>query len=200
MKRFFKKEKSNTNKNRSGYTIIETMIAVSIFLVVTMVGMDSLLNANVVHRKSENIRAIMDNLSFIMEDMSRNLRTGYDYYCSGVGGIFSNDPQDCSGGDVQITFEHEDGVPDDITDQWIYKIIPPNIQKSTDGGMTWATLNTSDVVIGSGTKFIVTGAEVGDDRQPMVRIRLIGDIRYKDTKTPFALQTAISQRLVDIVN
>ena len=37
-----------------------------------MVGMDSLLNANLVHRKSEDMRSIMDSLSFIMEDMSRN--------------------------------------------------------------------------------------------------------------------------------
>ncbi|MEK7113842.1 MAG: hypothetical protein AAB873_03380 [Patescibacteria group bacterium] len=191
------KEKRKKLKT-SGYTIIETMIAVSIFLVVTMVGMDSLLNANLVHRKSEDMRSIMDSLSFIMEDMSRNLRTGFFYHCGLAGEAASEDPVSCLNGSAQIVFEPEEFVYDDTSNQWIYKIVPPNIEKSTDGGITWATLNTSDVLIGSGSKFIVSGAEAGDDAQPMVRIRLMGDIFYKNIKTPFALQTTISQRLVDI--
>src|SRR3972149_4215789 len=66
---------------KGGYTIIETMIAISLFLVIIMAGMGELLNANLLHQKSQNMRSIIDNLSFIMEDMSRNLRTGSKYYC-----------------------------------------------------------------------------------------------------------------------
>jgi Tfp pilus assembly protein PilW len=69
------------NNKKRGYTIIETMISVSLFIIIVMAGMGALLNANLLHQKSQNMRSIMDNLSFIMEDMSRNLRTGHDYYC-----------------------------------------------------------------------------------------------------------------------
>ncbi|MDO8659298.1 MAG: prepilin-type N-terminal cleavage/methylation domain-containing protein, partial [Candidatus Parcubacteria bacterium] len=73
-------------KNRnSGYTIVETMIAVSLFLVITTIGMGSLLNTNLIHQKSQDMRSILDNLSFIMEDMSRNLRTGSSYHCFVLG-------------------------------------------------------------------------------------------------------------------
>src|SRR3989344_3777788 len=65
----------------AGYTIIETMISVSLFLVIIMAGMGALLNANLLHQKSQSMRSIMDNLSFVMEDMSKNLRTGYKYHC-----------------------------------------------------------------------------------------------------------------------
>ena len=43
--------------------------------------MGALLNANVVYKKSQDMRSIMDNLSFTMEDVSRNVRTGYNYQC-----------------------------------------------------------------------------------------------------------------------
>ena len=69
-------------KFATGYTIIETMIAISVFLVVVIYGMGSLLSASLLHQKSEDMRSIMDNLSFIMEDMSRNLRTGNSYHCA----------------------------------------------------------------------------------------------------------------------
>src|SRR3989338_2009574 len=65
----------------AGYTIIEMMVAISVFLVVVMSVMNALLNANVIHNKSEDMRSVLDNLSFIMEDMSRNLRTGSNYRC-----------------------------------------------------------------------------------------------------------------------
>src|SRR5574343_971807 len=91
--------------NKSGYTIIETMIAVSVFLVVIMIGMGALLNANSIHQKSQNMRSIMDNLSFVMEDMSRNLRTGYNYHCSDSSNIET--PQSCVFGGI-VFFEKSD--------------------------------------------------------------------------------------------
>ena len=45
------------------------MISISLFLVVVVFGMNALLNANVVHQKSQDMRSILDNLSFILEDM-----------------------------------------------------------------------------------------------------------------------------------
>src|SRR3989344_6032721 len=65
----------------NGYTIVETMVAVSLFVVITTAGMGTLLSANSLYQKSQNMRSIMDNLNFVMEDMSRNLRTGYSYHC-----------------------------------------------------------------------------------------------------------------------
>ncbi|KKP85724.1 hypothetical protein A3B84_00390 [Candidatus Nomurabacteria bacterium RIFCSPHIGHO2_02_FULL_35_13] len=164
-----------------GYTIIETMIAISIFLVVVMIGMGALLNANLIQQKSQNMRSIMDNLSFIMEDMSRNLRTGSAYVSSSVS---------------EISFETATG------EQWAYKIESGNIDKSTDGGTIWVNLNpVGEIIIDETVSgFSVIGAEPpppGDSQQPFVTIRLVGNITYKDIVTPFSLQTSVSQRLLD---
>lgn len=196
------------NNRKNGYTIVETMIAVSLFLVIVMAGMGALLNANLLHQKSRDMRSIMDNLSFVMEDMSRNLRTGSKYHCINDNNFAKNViivPKSCSIGGA-IAFEEVHGLSSTPDDQWIYKIeavdasSPFNIFRSTDGGATWVQLNPAEVEIQSSSTFSVLGAEPpsANKQQPLVGIRLVGKIKYKNVETPFSLQTSVSQRLIDI--
>ncbi|KKQ86835.1 MAG: hypothetical protein UT09_C0025G0007 [Parcubacteria group bacterium GW2011_GWF2_38_8] len=181
----------------NGYTILETMIAVSLFVIIITIGMGALLNANLLHRKSEDARSIMDNLSFIMEDMSRNLRTGYDYHC---GDVIFTDPQSCPDGEGEISFKSSSGS------QWMYQFEPDggaafNISRLVQGG-DWTRLNSEKISFSSDSGFWVFGAEsplTGDVQQPFVVIKLAGTITSKDdTVTSFSLRTSVSQRLVDI--
>lgn len=212
MKIFLRK----VNKLNRGYTIIETMIAVSLFLVVVMAGMGALLNANLIHEKSKNMRSIMDNLSFIMDDISKNLRTGYNYHCFPSGLVapsttysysiipsFASTPQSCDFG-FGIAFEAANGDSNNYIDQWFYYIDNGKIFKSTQGpyySYNFVQLTPDEVVIDPISGFSVLGAEpssAGNFQQPLVNIRLIGTITLKGTTTPFSLQTSVSQRLLDI--
>jgi len=199
----------NKNNRQNGYTIIETMIAVSVFLVVAMYGMDSLLSANLLHQKSADMRSIMDNLSFIMEDMSRNLRTGSNYHCSfgpdtpqASGGTALSSP---SGGNCWgVAFEPSDGDPATLADQWFYNVSLDNkLWKTTrlESLSDYVQLTPEEVSINSVSGFTVLGAEpstTGDTQEPLVTIRLVGTITFKNVVTPFSLQTSVSQRLIDI--
>ncbi|MFH1365867.1 MAG: hypothetical protein ABIG99_00515 [Patescibacteria group bacterium] len=177
-------------KNKKGYTIIETMIAVSLFVVIVIIGMGALLNANLLHRKSQNMLSIIDNLNFIMEDMSRNLRTGYNYECM----VPSNGY--CSG----VIFESTKGDVSDPSDQWIYAIINGKAYRSTDGGSSTIQLTPDEIVLDPASAFVIVGAEPppGDSRQPFITIKLVGKITFKNVVTPFSLQTSVSQRQIDI--
>ncbi|MFA5778148.1 MAG: prepilin-type N-terminal cleavage/methylation domain-containing protein [Candidatus Paceibacterota bacterium] len=202
--------RNKQRKTKSGYTIIETMIAISLFLIIIMIGMGALLNANLLHNKSKDMRSIIDNLSFIMEDMSRNLRTGYDYRCITSEPDFSSinidtpkssqDGQSCWG----IALEYQNGATDNPGDQWVYYIGAYNnkdgIFKSTDGASSFVQLNSDEVKIDlTDSSFTVTGAELGDNKQPFVTIKLVGKITYKNNvESPFSLQTSVSQRTIDI--
>ncbi len=216
MKKLFLKRKNE------GYTIIETMIAISLFIIIVMAGMGALLNANLLSQKSKDMRSIIDNLSFIMEDMSRNLRTGYNYRC-----ITSNNdlldtnvyiPKNSSpsgspcGG---IAFEYQNGVPPETgnthaNDQWVYFIdTNGKIWKSTQGPynnppFNFIQLTPDEVVIDPASSFIVSGAlpgtgVTGDGEQPFVTIKLVGKIIIpnKNVESPFSLQTSVSQRKLD---
>lgn len=198
MKNIFRK----TNSPRGGYTIIETMIAISLFLIIVTVGIGALLNANSLHKKSGDMRSIIDNLNFVMEDMSKNLRTGTNYHCIDANNpsLVDTTPRSCQDGGGGISFK---AFPS--TNQFVYYIGTYNgnsgIWRSVDGAGTFVNLLAGDITIDSlSSGFFVLGAEPPpeDLRQPFVTIKLVGTINYKDIITPFSLQTAVSQRQIDI--
>lgn len=178
-----------------GYTIIETMVAISLFLVVTMAGMGALLNANLLHGKSEDMRSIVDNLSFIMEEMGRNLRTGTDYHCIDGNSLPISEPHSCEKGEG-ISFRTALG------DQWIYLMYSDgSLGKSINGGSSYTILTPPEIVLDPVSGFSVLGAEPPPDSdQPFVRIQLDGKIIEKGVTSPFSLQTSVSQRAIDIDN
>ncbi|MDD5721146.1 MAG: hypothetical protein PHT16_01710 [Candidatus Pacebacteria bacterium] len=195
-----------------GYTIIETMISVSLFIIIVTIALGSLLNTNLLHKKSQNMRSLMDNLSFVMEDMSRNLRTGYNYHCiSGsdsvgvdMGSSVAKSGSNCWG----IAFKTSSG-----SSQWGYEVVTMSgstyIIKSTDNGSTWVQLTPKEIDITSAS-FTITGAEPptynpdgtlnmsGNLLQPFVTIKLVGSITSNGVTSPFSLQTSVSQRRIDI--
>jgi len=179
-------------KTNAGYTIIETMIAVSLFLVIVLYGITSLMNASLLQKKSESMRSMFDNLSFVMEEVSRNLRMGSAYDClsydeAGVDLL----GYDCDLGSG-ISFKLEE-------DTWIYYISDGSLKKSTDGGTTFVSLTSPEVIISPDSGFSVLGAEIPMDKsQPLARITLEGKISTKELDTSFSLQTLISQRKLDI--
>jgi type II secretory pathway pseudopilin PulG len=198
-------------QSSGGYTLIETMIAISLFIVIILAGMTSLLSAAAVHQKSQDLRSIMDSLSFITEDISRNLRTGSQFYCITGSDNLSNvsvaksSPAgaNCWG----IAFEAQGGDPNNSNDQWVYFIDNSGkMWKSTQGPYNTLTnfvqLTPAEVQLNtSASGFLVLGAEsptAGNYQQPLVIIKLSGTITYKNTITPFSIETAASQRLIDI--
>lgn len=187
---------------KAGFTIIETMIAVSLFLVVVTIGMGALLNANLLHQKSRDMRSIVDNLSFVMEDMSKNLRTGSKYYCiTGADNLLNITIPKSGASCWGIAFQ-----PSFSGNQWVYYIDNVGkIWKSTQGPYNilsnYVQLTPDEVIIDTATSgFSVLGAEPppGNSEQPFVTIRLVGKINYKNISTPFSLQTSVSQRQIDI--
>ncbi len=194
--------KNFLKKTKSGFTLIETMISVAVFVIVITIGIGALLNASAVHKRSQKVRSVLDSISFVMEDMSRNLRTGYNYKCgqNAVPAIVSSCPLIAGGsiGGNVLKFTNAEG------DDWTYVIAQGNtfgfndIRKITqefpgDG----IVLNPAEVLFDTDSGFIVTGAEPGNP-QPYIIIKLSGKIIYKGSSVPFSLETSVSQRLIDV--
>lgn len=192
------------NKQK-GYTIIETMIAVSLFIIIVMSGMGSLLNANLIFKKSQSMRSIVDSLSFAIEDMSRNIRTGSSYQCfdsahTTLSPATMGVPRSCASG-WAIAFEASGGNPTVYTDQWVYYISNTGkIFKSIDGASSFVQITPDEVVIDQVYGLSVLGAEPypANSQQPFVNIRLVGHINFQNVTTPFSLETSASQRALDI--
>jgi len=207
----FKIEKGFTrvvSKSTTGFTLIEVMISTALFSVIMIIGITAVLSVNNTYRKTRTMRSAIDNVSFMMEDMARNIRLGYRYRCinNGAGSedvLPSNietpvDGSNCKG----IAFEpYWSPSLGDVDDQVIYFIDDNgDIFKTTNGVFLDAVpMNSIDVKIDpSKSGFTIIGAESSDDGiQPSVLIRINGTAQGSRSSTEFNLQTTVSQRLID---
>lgn len=207
MKNNRKQKRKIENK---GFTLLELMVSIAIFLVVITIGIQAMLNTGNNYRKTQDLRSSMDSLSFVMEDMSRNIRLGSIYHCKAFTGAMEL-PADCdslSENSLSIAFENVDGKPYDATgtnleDQFVYRFSEVagkgKIEKSVDGGGEFSDITPIDIDIDlSKSGFSVFGAEDPDDNvQPSVLIRISGTITTKNNATDFSIQTTVSQRAVE---
>lgn len=169
-------------KNK-GFTLIEIMVAVTLFTIIMTLGSTAVLNTNAIYKRNANIRAAIDNLNFVMEDMARNLRLGSNYNCDGA--------TNCPTGGFVLNFDAVGGNP------MVYAVAD-----SDQDGDYEITKNDSPVTLPEiqineiESAFIVDG--VGPDGlQPMVTIKISGNISYKEGASEFDLQTTVSQRLLE---
>lgn len=72
----FKKKKKKT-----GFTLIETMISITLFSAVMTIAIGALMIIIDASKKAKTIQSVVNNLNIVIEGMSREIRVGYDYSC-----------------------------------------------------------------------------------------------------------------------
>jgi prepilin-type N-terminal cleavage/methylation domain-containing protein len=177
-------------KNK-GFTLIELMVSVSIFSLVMVISMGSIVTVLDANRKSQNLRAVMDNLNSSLEGMTRTMRFGTNYHCGTTGTL--SQPLDCPGGSNSLTVLSFSGV------QTTYSLSGGRIIRNDTSGNYYVT---SPNIIVQNLTFWVFGSSPypGNLLQPRVIVLITGysgsDL---DTRSSFSLQTTISQRKIDFI-
>jgi len=67
-----------------GFTIIEVLVSITIFLIVVTVSMGALMHLVNSDKKARAVKIAMDNLNLALESISRNMRMGSVYHCGEV--------------------------------------------------------------------------------------------------------------------
>jgi prepilin-type N-terminal cleavage/methylation domain-containing protein len=206
--KIFKVEKNLSSKNNirikvvpnlmCGFTLIELMVSIALFTVVSLIGVGALLTVIDANRKSQSLKSVVNNLTFGLESLSKNMRVGTTYHCDTMPAIPPYDsPQDCAAGGDIIAYEKSGGDPLDFSDQTVYRLNGTKIERSSNGGLTFQSV-TSDAVEVTNFKVFVFGSGVIDGLHPRVVIVMRGNVNFgKNAKTEFDLQTSISQRELD---
>lgn len=197
------RNKTTEKKRMSrGFSLIEMMVAVTIFAIVMMIGVGALLSLTEANRRAQAINSVISNLNAAMEGMSRSIRVGTEYHCETT----SVPPlpeelatvKDCAGGSGRlIAFESSSGNPDDPDDQVVYRINGTQLERSLNSGGSWVALTAPEVVIDSFELFVV-GSSPSDTIQPRVIIRIKGSANVAGGSTSFSVQAGVTQRLIDI--
>ena len=191
---FFKKNR----KASKGFTLIELLVSIGVFVVVMTISLGSVISVLSAGKKSKALTAIMTNLNFTMEIMSREIKFGKYYYC----GIDTSNPhgtntQDCTGSGVPagaaVTFTTSDGV------DTIYRLNNNQIEKSVDRGTTYIGITSSEIVIQDLKYYVFDSAPApANTNQARVIIYIRGYAGSQaDSRSNFILQTEVSQRGLD---
>lgn len=188
-----------TLKTNRGFTLMEVMVAVSIFTIVVVVGIGSLLTINSNYRKSQTDRKSIDSLSYVLESMSRRIRTATSWDMTTTGTpITSFSFVDQDGISVryftQLGQTNETAVMVEIVNgpcPILGGSCPlPNVPDGTYT-LTPVGVDIGGSAPGTGLWFTI---ENPPNAQPYVRINMGGTVKNARQVTDFFLQTGISKR------
>ena len=65
----------------SGFSLVEMMVAIAIFMVVAVVAVAALLKIVDADRKSQTLQDAVNNINFAMDSITREIRVGSAYTC-----------------------------------------------------------------------------------------------------------------------
>jgi prepilin-type N-terminal cleavage/methylation domain-containing protein len=195
----------------TGFTLVELMVSLAIFSIVMVICTGTLLTLIDVNAKAQALNSSTTNLSFALDSMTREIRTGYHYYCLDLppGNQPLPDPNstnDCNGvgntGDFISFVREKDGW------QIGYRLNNSRIEQKVEnpfgplGDTGWLPITAENVVVeifslsvNNATPF--TG---NNTHQPFVDFLIKGYVNNGlDTNTDFYIQTHVVQRRLDVI-
>ena len=109
------------NKNRSlleGFTLVEMLVAIAVFMSVMVVAIGALMSIINANKKNQAIKSVVDNVTFALDSISRDMRSGINYKCSPDGSSYTSDNciNSVSTGINYIQYTMPDKLPMFITD------------------------------------------------------------------------------------
>jgi type II secretory pathway pseudopilin PulG len=186
------------NTKKSGFTLVEMLVSIAVFMVVMTVAVGSLVSIIDANRKAQAIKNVVNNINFALESISKDMRMGTDYSCY----LNSSYVGDCSDLGIGVKYKSPKG------NYVHYRFVKNpsdgqgNVQRCVEGASVncptsgWESLTapTENINI-TNMNFYVFGSSKTDSLQPKVLITLEGVAGTKDTiKTVFNLQTTVTQR------
>lgn len=180
------------NKNKkSGFLLLEILVAVSIFLLVVSISLGSIINLLDSGRRVRGNKDAMDNLNNSIEYMTRTIRFGSDYHCGSSPSAVLTIPQNCiTGSNLLASLFKGQTI--------VYRLSAGRIQISENGGSTYRSLTAQNVVIDK-LEFRVFGTDKTDTIQPYVFIIIAGRVVSDSSNSSrFDIQTVMSQRKLDL--
>jgi type II secretory pathway pseudopilin PulG len=208
MKFYLKQINKNPDTCRTykyGFTLIEIMVATSIFMIIMLVSLSALVISSNVAKQSKALRTSMDNVSFAMESMTRSLRMGTNYYCDNTVTINTSTTkstptmQDCNNGASAVLFIPASHINQDTAYLWVARSDGTHTLERAQynpntGVIDYLDMMSSNIDIAKLT-FIVKGSSLTDNIQPSIYILIKGTVKTSNGQLEtFAIQTEVSQR------
>jgi len=184
---------------------MEVMVSVSIFAIVVTVGIVALVSINDAYRKSEASRQTIDSLTYVLESMSRRIRTAQSWTLISPTSLKILDQDG-----ITVTYSW-DQTNEKMTMDIDNSTCTPQPQCATDANVQDGTYDITPtdvhvtdhnldgtVIPGGGFTFTMFGVSAGTQgKQSYVQINLGGYSNDGRQVSDFAFQTGVSKRALD---
>jgi prepilin-type N-terminal cleavage/methylation domain-containing protein len=205
--------------SQKGFTLIEMVVAIMIFVMVAMVALGALIKIVDANRKSISMKNSITNLNFALESMTRELRVGSDYNCYSFRAtpLTLTTANGCPGGYTStwtIAFNSTKTAPngsgtcrlvfmyyfdghslfkgEQTQCGTVYNFYP--VIYGYNGNNNDSSLNDSAITFSKGTIKVFTN----NGEQPYVQLHFTGSSGVKElVKSYFDLQSTVTQRVSD---
>lgn len=179
------------NTKEKGFTLIELMVSITLFSVVLVVTLGSIVTIADSNKKARSLMSVMNNLNFSIDSMTRSIKSGSIGSTGGVtggGNCFTTE---------QINYDAVDSFSRERVEYCFVEDADGNgrIDKTIGSGGTTIPLTSPDVDV----DYLRFRALTGDSGQPRVSIVLEGTVKVSETiSSRFTIQTTVAQRQLNI--
>lgn len=167
-------------KYKSGFTLLETMASALILGIVVIVFTSVFVDSTNTQRRAFNIQQSEENVNFILELMTKEIRMGQ------IAGPYTNCP---SAPADFLSFQH----PINGSIQYFLDASTNVIMRGVNGVQNPISSNTVEF---TRLKFCITGTQLNDKLQP--RVTIMATVRSKNAvqQSTIDIQTTVSQRFL----
>lgn len=209
-------KKPPLSQTNAGFTLIEMLVSLALYTVVVTIAVGSLLVLIAGSGRGQSEQSVMTTLTFALDSMTREIRTGSGYYCESYGSsAFSSQEslnastKDCYEGDGSsvsayhgISFLEGGNSITKGSTRIAYYFDSGNKTIMRRVGNGAAESIVSDTISITQANFFVTGSSpysVGSDIiQPTVTIVIEAVEKSEPDARPFVVETTVTQRELDI--
>ena len=199
--------KKNYHKHNRGFTLVELIVALGLFSIVSTISIGSLITLMDNNRQLRDDQAVITNVGFAFDMMTRDIRQGVDYYCNSDVNFndqnFISETRDCENGREGanrhgVSFRPPETLIDgsDFRVAYYYDHHAETIMRRQGNSAPESIISDTLTVLDADFVVTDTAAFTGSgDRQPTVTIFL--EVRAEDGNE-YRLQSTVTQRLLDI--
>lgn len=151
--------------------------------------------------RAQNTQSVMVNVSYALDSMTREIRTGSDFFCGASDSLptSGSTSQDCSSGATAFSFnEGGQSLTKSASSRRVGFRLASGVMERRLGNGDWTAVTSPDINL-SELRFVASGTTRLDGEAPTVTVYLKGIAGAgDDLDAEFDIQTTVVQQLLDI--